>query len=240
MSADDDQTMCAPDDSETGVVVADDTMAGTEAAEGETAIIAPADAVNELRQLAWSTEEPETDDFNDIEVHRRSWLQTAVIGVGILAAGLVVADGVGLLHHADHATTTTATPWTTDVLATPTYTPPLADTAPPVTLVPPPVTVMAIPSTMTQTIAPNPRAVFPTPAPRTGVAAFTKGIEQAPASEPMPPISAALIDGYEVCNRMSAGQSRRDIENTLAAEHGMDFGSAVWIWIQATRKLCPA
>jgi Protein of unknown function (DUF732) len=70
------------------------------------------------------------------------------------------------------------------------------------------------------------------------VAAFQRGIAEAPPSDLMPSADAALTDGREVCTLMAAGQPRMTIENTLADEHGMDFGSAVWIYIQASRKLC--
>jgi hypothetical protein len=46
--------------------------------------------------------------------------------------------------------------------------------------------------------------------------------------------------GCEVCQRMSSGQARMDIEDAISAENGIDFASAVWVYVQARDKLCPA
>jgi Protein of unknown function (DUF732) len=260
MSIADDQTLSAPDESATGAAA---TMAAPETADSETAVIPPSNAVT---PLAWSLEEEVASedvvpysDTGTVEVAQsgRSWWLAVGIGTAVLAtAGLITFDAVLVHHHSDNSRVS-AEPTTHEPLACPAGTKPgntrdrdniwyhdceVVDpepTTPPVTVVPPPVTVLAIPPTITQTIAPNPRAVFPTLTPTTGEAAFETGIAEHPDSEPMPPMSDALIDGHEVCNRMSVGQSRRDIENTLVSEHGLDFGSAAWIWVQADRKLCP-
>jgi hypothetical protein len=146
--------------------------------------------------------------------------------------------------------TTTAEPWATDVLATPTYTPPLSDTAPPVTVVPPPVTIMAPPPTVTKTPPPvtqTPAAAIPTGEPRprtTGVDVFQAGIDEAPPSDRMPPAAEALADGREACVMLDGGQTRTRTDETLAAEHfsgfdyGVAFSSADWIVLQAQHHLC--
>jgi hypothetical protein len=276
MSVADDQTLCSPDNSATGVAA---TMAAPETADGETAVIAAADAVT---PLAWSLEEevasedvvpyPDTDAV-EAPPGDTGW-GWAVVVLAVMGASLAVVVSVSMLrgaHEASQAMTTTTptrgslteiteappTP-TIDSMPGPLVCPPgtkpgferndpppddgnfhrdcvAAETAP-VTVTAPPVTVTAPPAVTT----PTPIDSMPGPAPTTtGVAAFTTGIAEHPDSEPMPPMADALIDGHEVCNRMSVGQSRRDIENTLVAEHGLDFGSAAWIWIQASRKLCP-
>ena len=223
----DDQTLAAPD-----------TMVG--AASDETAVIPPDDAVTQLRQLAWSAEEPQTDDTRDDTRSRR---QTLAITAAVLAGATLLVPSfffiAGVLGLRTTSTDTTETTRTRGSLTEITQVPPVTETAPPVT-------VMAIPPTVTQTITPNPRAVFPTPSPTTGVgamrsdvAAFNRGIAEAPPSDPMPSAALALDYGYEACNQIAAGRPRTDIEDAIAAEHGMDFGSAVWIWIQASRKLCP-
>jgi len=59
MSVADDQTVCAPDESATGIVT-DDIAVG--AASDETLLIAPADAVTHLDQLAWTEPDDVVED----------------------------------------------------------------------------------------------------------------------------------------------------------------------------------
>jgi hypothetical protein len=211
-----DEILYSPDESATGVAA---TTAAPEARDGETAIIADADAVTHLDQLAWS-DEPDTDDFTEhpVEPRQSSWLHTAVIGVGILVAGLVVADGVGLLRHADHASTTTATttadPWTTEaeaLLATPAQNAPLA--APPTTT-----EVTAPPVTITHAKP----AFAPTPAEDQAVLNNITGMGYRIAADRTWVISEA----QESCRLTRQGERARQVDETLMAAYGSDLDNA--------------
>jgi hypothetical protein len=228
-----DETMARADESDTQVVtdgelenlqLEDDTMAAPEAPEGETTIIADADAVTHL-DLAWSDEQdvipyPDTGTV-DVAESGRSWLLAVGIGAAILAAGLVVADGVGLLHHADYAATTPATttaePWPAAVLAAPTQ------TAPPVTETPPPVTIIAPAPTVTQT--PNPRAVYPTPRHTKPPFAPTDDQDDAVLANirsygyHITGSAAVISEAHESCRLTRQGERAREVDETLAAEH---------------------
>jgi hypothetical protein len=247
-----DQTLCAPNESDTGIVASDDTMAAPEVVDGETAIIADGDAVAHLDQLAWSDEQDAIlfPDTGSVEVAQsgRSWWLAVGIGAAVLAtAGLIMFDAV-LLHHSGSRVsgqTTTPTRGSLIEITQPLGAPASTVTAPaPVTVVPPAVTVMAIPPTITQTIAPNLRAVFPTPAPRKiGIALFDQGIAEAPPSDRMPSTAEALANGREACTLLD-GQTRTQTDDVLAAEHfsafdyGTAFASADWIVLQAQHHLC--
>jgi hypothetical protein len=238
--SDADETLYAHDDSATGVAA---TMAAPETADGETRVIAASDAVT---PLAWSPEEPQDDvvpfpDTAAVEVDADQAWSWTVVALALTAASLAVVSVSVLPAHAHDAQGSQ-----TSTAAAPTRGALIEITEPPSTVAAPPVTVTEAPPTVTQTVlAPGP-AVIPTPSPRTGVdtmqsdpAAFQRGIANAPPSDPMPSAALVLDDGYEACNQIAAGQPRMTIEDALAAEHGLDFGSAVWIWIQASRKLCP-
>jgi hypothetical protein len=259
-----DEILYSPE-SATGVAA---TTAAPEAADGETAVIAPSDAVT---PLAWSLEEEVASDVVpyavEVDAADTGW-RWAVAVLAVIGAALAVVMSVFLLRaHEGPQTMPTTTP-TPGSLTEITHAPPTPtiDSMPGPLVCPPgtkpglepndppddgnfhhdcvaarnaPVTAPTVTVTAPHAVTPTLTDSMPGPAPTTGVVAFERGIAEAPPSDSMPPMSAALNYGHEVCNRMSVGQSRRDIENTLAAEHGLDFGSASWIWIQASRKLCP-
>jgi Protein of unknown function (DUF732) len=236
MSVADDQTLYASDDSATGAAA---TMAAPETADGQTAVIAPADAVT---PLAWSMEEevasedvvPYPDTGTVTPSRRNNWPWPLTVA-GVDRAPTPVSTSE------ESPTTSTHEPLSCPVGTTPGAGNDcdVAEPLPPVTVTPPPVTVTAAPPTVTQTLDPAPGPVLPPTPARTGVAAFNLGISNAPPGDTMPSAATALDYGYEACNMIAAGQPRMTIEDTLASEHGLDFASAVWIWIQASRKLCP-
>lgn len=265
MSADDqsdDQTLRAPDEVATGIVASDDTMAAPdESAADETAVIAPADAVTHLDQLAWSDEAASDDPVPypatgaiEVDAGESSW-GPAVAFFAATVAALAVVVWCGFRPHEAHdaqaMATTTAAP-THQPLGCPAATTPdssddckLVDPAPTIPPSTPVTSREAPPVTITSTVTQPPAAAVIPPTPTTwagvgpptlGVAAFQRGIGEAPPFETMPANPPAV--GREVCSRMASGQARMDIENTISDEYGIDFASAAWVFVQASRKLC--
>jgi hypothetical protein len=222
--APDDQTMARPDDSATGIVTTD-TMAAPEAVDGETAIIAPADAVTHL-DLAWSDEQdvvpyPPTGavqvDADAEATTPHSWPSTVITAGSILVGAAILAViCAGIFGgHTDTTTTTTTTadPWpTAPWIAAPTQ------TAPPVTVTPPPVTVMAAPPTITETPAAPTRhvkpAFAPTPAEDQAVVMYITGLGYR-ITDP----AVVISDAQESCRLSRSGERAREVDDTLQAEN---------------------
>jgi hypothetical protein len=211
----DDQTSSAPDESATGVAA---TMAAPETADGQTAVIAPSDAVT---PLAWSQEEVASEDvipYPDTGAVEAPPGDTgwgwAVVALALAGASLAVVMSVSVLrahaHDAQSQTTTAAAP-TRGAL--------IEITEPPSTVAAPTVTITEAPST-----APVKRPTWATPPDDMFITLLSQTADgwTVPASDR----ARTIAEGRNVCTQLRAGTSSQAIIDTTAARQGLSWDSA--------------